>query len=66
MTYSIRFWNKACECINVGGKYSHEYETFSDAWDAANALIISAYNSGAVEMDINNEFYPIIDDETEA
>lgn len=60
--YAIRFWNKANECIRVGGKFMHEFDTWQDAWDAANAMIQSAHNHGAVEMDINNEFYDIYED----
>lgn len=61
-TYVVRFWNEANECIWVGGKYGHEFNTYSDAWNAANALLIAAHNSGAVEVDINNEFFQILDD----
>ena len=60
--YTVRFWNKANECINVGGKYLHYFDTYADAWDAANAMLATAHKCGAVEMDINNDFYPIIED----
>lgn len=60
--YTVRFWNNKCECIKVGGKYFHDFDTLDDAWDAANALIKNAYKCGAVEMDINNTFFPIIED----
>lgn len=60
--YEVRFWNKWGECIKIGGKYSHAFETYQDAWDGANALLISAHKKHAVEMDINNEFFPIIED----
>ena len=62
MTYSVRFWNASNECIRVAGKYAHDFDSFDDVWDAANALLNAAYNIGAVEMDINNEFYRIIED----
>lgn len=61
MEYSLRFWNKANECIRVGGKYEHVFDTSEDAFNAANAFLISAVKSGAVEMDINNDFYEIIE-----
>ena len=60
--YTIRFWNRANENIMVGGKYSHTFNTPEEAWDSANALLISAVRYGAVEMDMNNEFYEIIND----
>ena len=59
--FNVRFWNKADENIRVGGKYSHEFETYEDAMDGANALLINAHKHGAVEMDINNEFFDIIE-----
>lgn len=62
MFYTVRFWNVANENIMVGGKYSHDFVTWSDAWEAAKAMLASAHKSGAVEMDINNVFHPIIDD----
>lgn len=61
--FTVRFWNAADECINVGGKYGHDFDAFEDAWNAANALLLAAHKMGAVEMDINNDFYPIIDEE---
>lgn len=57
--YTIRFWNIANECIMIGGRYSHIFETFEDAWESANALLVNAYSNGATQMDINNEFYDI-------
>ena len=60
--YTVRFWNVADENIKVGGRYAHNFNTMADAWNAANALLKSAYNKGAVDMDINNSFYPIIED----
>lgn len=61
--FSVRFWNIAGENIKVGGKYMHEgYSTFMDAWESANALLKSAVKNGAVEMDINNSFYQIINE----
>ena len=60
--YTVRFWNKANECVKVGGKYNHDFDSYDDAMDAANALVKSAYKIGAVQMDINNDFYPIISD----
>ena len=60
--FTVRFWNKANECIKICGKYSHTFDTYEDAWDAANALIKKAHKLGAVEVDINNSFYPIVED----
>lgn len=60
--YTIRFWNAANENIMIAGKYSHDYESYEDAWNAANAFLINAVKHGAVEVDINNVFFPIIDD----
>lgn len=60
--YEIRFWNIADENIMVGGKYSHSFNTEKDAWNGANALLLSAYKKGAVLMDMNNVFYPIVED----
>lgn len=61
-TYCLRFWNSANECVLVAGKYMHECETFEDAFEMANAFLKSAYKKGAVELDINNEFYDIVND----
>lgn len=60
MDYDVRFWNKAGENIRVCGKYRHTFDTLEDAYDSANALCASAYELGAVEVDINNEFYKIL------
>ena len=64
--YEIRFWGShdgsVMENIKVGGKYSHAFDTWQDAWDAANALLKSACRKGAEQMDINNKFYSIVDD----
>ena len=60
--YTLRFWNKANECIEVGGRYSHDFDTKDDAFNVAYALIKSAHKKGAVEIDIDNEFYSIIED----
>lgn len=60
--FTIRFWNSANENICVGGKYSHDFFSLEDAWDGAYALVESAYKLGAVAMDINNEFWNILDD----
>ena len=60
--YSIRFWNKASENIMVGGKYMYEFDTREDAWNAANALCKAAMKLGAIEADINNEFYDLEED----
>lgn len=60
--FTVRFWNTADENIAVGGKYSYDFATFDDAWDGANALIKEAHNLGAIEMDINGDFWDIIDD----
>lgn len=57
--YTLRFWNSSNENIRVAGKYSHDFDTFADAWDAANALLKAAYKLGACEIDINNDFWPI-------
>lgn len=59
---TIRFWNVANECINVGGRYLHYAETEADAWNMATALLKAAHRKGAVEMDMDNQFYQIIDD----
>lgn len=59
MSYTLRFWNKAGECINVGGKYLHEFDSFEDAWESGEAMLKHAYKLGAVEVDINNTFYRI-------
>ena len=61
-TFTVRFWNIASEVIPVGGQYMYDFDTFEDAWDSANALLKRAYKLGAVVMDINNEFYPIMND----
>ena len=61
-TYDVRFWNKANECIRIGGKFVHTFDTLDDAMDAANALVKEAHKLGAVEMDINDELYEIKED----
>ena len=58
--YDVRFWNASGECIKVGEKYHREFKTKEDALNAANDLLFSAHLCGAVEMDINNEFYDIV------
>lgn len=60
--YTVRFWNVANECIWIGGCHSFAFESFDEAWDAANALLKAAVLEGAVEMDINNKFWDILDD----
>ena len=60
--YCVRFWNKANECIRVGGKYWHEFDSEEEAMQGANALLRAAVRAGAVEADINNKFYAIEDD----
>ena len=60
--FTVRFWNSSGECIQICGKYHLTFDTYEDAWDAANALVKEAHKQGAVEMDINNSFYPIIKD----
>ena len=60
--YEVRFWNTYGENIKVGGKYAHGFDSIADAWDAAHALLNSAHKHGAVQMDINNFFHPIIAD----
>ena len=62
-TYTVRFWNRAGENIKVGGKYMHDFDSFADAMESGNALCKAAWGAGAVEADINNEFYPIVDEE---
>lgn len=64
--YTVRFWNVANECISVGGKYLHDFDTYEDAYNGACALLKSAVAHGATDMDINNEFFTIEkgDDET--
>lgn len=58
--FTLRFWNRANENIRVGGKYSHDFDTFQDAWDAAEALLRAAHKLDATEMDINNDYYFIL------
>ena len=60
--YLVRFWNKANECIRVGGKYWHEFDSEEEAMQGANALLRAAVRAGAVEADIDNKFYAIEDD----
>lgn len=62
MYYTIRFWNIAGENIKVAGKYSFDFGTRESAMMGAEALLLRAYKLGAVEMDLNNEFYPIVED----
>lgn len=62
MIFTVRFWNAADENIPVAGKYGHDFDTFEKAWSAANAFLITAFNHGAIEMSINDDFYPIIED----
>lgn len=59
--FTLRFWSGIIN-IKVGGKYSHDFETFEDAWNAANAFMKWAHDHGADAIDINNDFYDIIDD----
>ena len=40
----------------------HEFDSYREAWNAANALLENAYKNGAIEVDINNEFYSIIEE----
>ena len=61
-TYEIRFWNANNENIKVAGKYSHSFDSYEDAINGANAFLNNAYKLGAVSMDINNDFYHIIND----
>lgn len=61
--FEIRFWNSDGACVEVGGKYSRSFESYDDAWESAEALLKYAYEQrGAVEMDINGDFYWIYDD----
>lgn len=61
--YTIRFWNTANENIKVGGQYAFDFETEEEAWSAAAGLAKAALKKGAVDVDMNNKFYEIIDDE---
>lgn len=61
-SYEVRFWNAANENIMVGGCYYHSFDSFADAWDAANAFLNNAYKKGAVEVSINDACYPIEED----
>lgn len=61
-SYGVRFWNKANECMIISGKNIHYFDTWKDAWNAANAMLKYAHSQGAVEVDINNKFFDIIDD----
>lgn len=60
--YTVRFWNEADECIIFDGHSQFIAYSFDDAFNLAYALLGMAVAHGAVEMDINNSFYPIIDD----
>ena len=60
--FEVRFWNAADVNIKVCGKYSHPFPTYKDAWHAACAMLATAVRVGAIEMDINNDFYPIEED----
>lgn len=45
----------------------HEFGSWTDAWEGANALLVNAYKHGAISMDINDEkgrsnWYPIEED----
>lgn len=60
--YTVRFWNVANECMNIDGLYMHSFDSYENAWNGAVAMLERAYNLGAVEMDINNEFFDIVND----
>ena len=60
--FNVRFWNAASECIKVGAGYNHFFDSINDAWDYANFMLARAYKKGAVEIDINNDFFPIVAD----
>jgi len=59
--FELRFWKEGVN-IRVAGRYSHTFSCFEDAWDFAQVFISEAYLKGANGIDINNEFYPILDD----
>lgn len=52
----IRFWNQADECINVNGEYLH-YTSKGNERLFITRMLSMAKESGAVCVDINNEFY---------
>jgi hypothetical protein len=58
--YDLRFWQKN---INVCflGKYTHSFKTLQNAWDFAFAVLSEAYAKGIDEIDINNDFYSILE-----
>lgn len=62
--FELRFWKEGVN-IRVAGRYSHTFSHFEDAWSFAQVFISEAYLKGADAIDINNDFYPIFDDEDE-
>ena len=56
--YNVRFWNNADECILVNDEYNHYFCTKEQALDFAKNNIVNE----CTEIDINNEFYYIIED----
>ena len=60
--FTVRFWNKSSECVMVKGKYLHEFLTWNDAWETTKELLLDAFKVGAIEVDINNRFFPIVED----
>ena len=56
----IRFWNIADENIAVCGQYTFKhYGTVEETEEMAQALLNSAVELGAIELDIDNNFYTI-------
>lgn len=62
--FELRFWKEGVN-IKVAGRYSHTFSYFEDAWNFAQVFLSEAYLKGADGIDINNDFYPIFDDEDE-
>lgn len=60
--YELRFWRNSVNII-VDGRYSHVFSSFEDAWNFAEECLVEAYLRGADEIDINNDFYPILNDD---
>ncbi len=59
--YQLRFWKEGIP-IRVGGRYSHTFSSFEDAWNFAQVFTAEAYLKGADSIDINSEFYLLFDD----
>lgn len=66
--YTVRFWNSYNECLPVFGSdlcysdYAYDTHTFEQALEIANKWLEEAHKMGAVEMSINGDLYPIIED----